>query len=125
MKMRLTHGSLFATGYRSLTAYYNSGPGDKSTLQVSSKTLALLKFVPEGVACSDKLVYVVFDETDNKEDEEDSEVGSVAHEADYLPFVILRTRNDARKYVAFTKKRMASHPYSSVFRIAKYCLQGV
>ncbi len=125
MKMGLAHGSMCATGYRSLDDYRSSGPGNKSDRRTTAKTLALLKFVPEGVACSDKIVYVVFDESDTKEDEEDSEGGSVAYEADYLSFVILRTREDARRYIAATKKRMLSHPYKSVFCIAKYCLQGV
>lgn len=124
-RMGLAHGSMFATGYRSITGYYASGPGSKSDRRTTAKTLALLKFVPEGVACSDKIVYVVFDETANKEDSEDSETESAAHESDYLSFVILRTRDDARRYVAVTKKRMLSHPYKSSFCTAKYCLQGV
>jgi hypothetical protein len=123
-KLGLTHGSMFCTGYRSPDDYLSSGPGNKSDRRTTAKTLTLLKFVPEGVECSDKIVYVVFDETYNMEDSEDSEDGAIAHESDFISFVILRTRDDARRYVAATKKRMIGHPYKSVFCIAKYCLQG-
>lgn len=112
-RIDLTHGALYTTAYPSVANYYVSGPNNSLALSVSAKTLALLKWVPEGVACSDKIVYVVFDSSDYAED------------LSYLQIVILRSRRDARNFVAFTKKRMTGRPSSSSIFIAKYCLQGV